>query len=266
MKTGEYRSIFISDVHLGASTCRADYLLEFLRASESDYLYLVGDIFDLWSMRRSVHWHAEHSAVIQTIVQKARNGTRVIYIPGNHDEAARDLVGSDIHGVEVLARADHVTMDGRRLLVSHGDEFDAMVTHNRLATLLGDHAYYVLLKLNGPVNRLRAWLGYPYWSLSAHIKNRVTPAREYIDRFEAAAAHRARLEDYDGYICGHIHQAALKRIDGVLYCNCGDWMEHCTALTEDTQGNLELLHWPMQRTNTQALSARKVDIPLRSAA
>ncbi|SIT69187.1 UDP-2,3-diacylglucosamine pyrophosphatase LpxH [Ectothiorhodosinus mongolicus] len=247
MQTLDRRSIFISDFHLGSAACRADYLLEFLRHTESDYLYLVGDIFDLWSMRRSVHWKGEHSAVIQTILHKARKGTRVIYIPGNHDEAVRDLIGSVFHGIHIQQRAEHTTLSGRRLLVSHGDEFDGMVTHNRLARLLGDSAYKILLRLNRPLNAVRAKLGYPYWSLSAHIKGRVGMAREYVARFEQAAVGRALAEDYDGFVCGHIHKAALSQHEHLLYANCGDWVEHCTAITEDMDGNLELLHWPSVR-------------------
>lgn len=239
----ECRSIFISDVHLGTRECRAEYLLDFLESSLCDHLYLVGDIFDLWSMRRRVFWSAEHSAVIQALLDKAQSGTRVIYIPGNHDGALRVFAGTEFQGIRVRLEAEHLTADGRRFLVSHGDEFDALVRHNRLVKALGDGAYQMLLRLNRHYNRWRGYMGHPYWSLSAHVKNRVTRARRYMRRFEEAAAGEAVRRSYDGYICGHIHKAGIEPIQGVLYCNDGDWVEHCTALTEDYQGNLHLLHW-----------------------
>ncbi|MCG5496966.1 UDP-2,3-diacylglucosamine diphosphatase [Ectothiorhodospira haloalkaliphila] len=237
------RSIFLSDVHLGTRQSRADYLLDFLESTECESLYLVGDIFDLWSMKRSVYWSTDHSAVIQCILDKAQAGTRVIYIPGNHDEALRAFVGTVFQGVSVQRQAEHVTADGRRFLVSHGDEFDTLVKHNRLAKALGDGAYKVLLRINQAYNAWRMRMGHSYWSLSGHVKTRVGKAREYIRRFEAAAAGRAAERNYDGYICGHIHKAGIERIDGVLYCNDGDWVEHCTALLEDFQGNIRLMHW-----------------------
>jgi UDP-2,3-diacylglucosamine pyrophosphatase LpxH len=254
-----YRSIFVSDVHLGTRDCRAEYLLDFLDSTQSEYLYLVGDIFDFWSMRRSVHWTAAHSAVVQKVLQKARGGTRVIYIPGNHDELCRDFAGTDFQGVQVRLSARHVTADGRRFHVSHGDEFDAVVRHNRWLHWIGDGAYTLLLRLNRGFNRLRRFLGRPYWSLSAYLKGRVNNAVKYVRRYEHAAAGAADHLQVDGYICGHIHKAGIRRINGVLYCNDGDWVEHCTALTEDFEGNLQIVHWADHKHVAVASRGEEID-------
>ncbi len=238
-----YRSIFISDVHLGTRNCKADYLLDFLRTSESDFLYLVGDIFDLWEMKKRVFWTESQNAIIGEIIRKSESGTKVIYIPGNHDMWFREMVGSEYRGIRIMLNAEHTTADGRRFFVSHGDEFDTLVRHNRLLLLIGDHAYNWLLKINRLINRLRHLVGKPYWSLSAWLKTRVNNANQYIEKFESVASEQARNGDYNGYICGHIHKSGIRNIQGVLYCNDGDWVEHCTALTEDDNGWLKLLHW-----------------------
>lgn len=238
-----YRSIFISDVHLGTRNCKADYLLDFLQTSESDFLYLVGDIFDLWEMKKRVFWTESQNAIIGEIIRKSESGTNVIYIPGNHDMWFREMVGSEYRGIRIMLNAEHITADGRRFFVSHGDEFDTLVRHNRLLLLIGDHAYNWLLKINRLINRLRNLVGKPYWSLSAWLKTRVNNANQYIEKFESVASEHARKGDYNGYICGHIHKSGIRNIQGVLYCNDGDWVEHCTALTEDENGWLKLLHW-----------------------
>lgn len=239
-----YRSIFVSDVHLGTRDCRADYLLDFLRSTRSDYLYLVGDIFDFWAMRRRVYWTPAQSAIIQEIFKKAEQGTQVIYIPGNHDSLCREFIGSEYNGVKIQGDAVHVGADGRRFYVSHGDELDGMVKHNRLLKYIGDQAYGWLLNLNRKYNLARQRFGHPYWSLSVYIKTRVKNAQRYINEFERAAAYQARHHHgCDGYIGGHIHKAGIEHIDGVVYCNDGDWVEHCTALAEDDNGTLQLLHW-----------------------
>jgi len=243
MGTLRCRSVFISDVHLGTRECRADYLLDFLNKVRCEHLYLVGDIFDLWSMRRTVYWTAHQSAVMQRILHMARNGVRVTYIPGNHDECLRDFAGSEFYGVQVRLNAEHVSADGRRFFVSHGDEFDGDVRHNALLKAVGDGAYQMLLKGNRVYNAWRHRRGHGYWSLSAWLKTRVGNARAYIRKFEEAAAREALRGGYDGYICGHIHKAGIEQIDGVLYCNDGDWVEHCTTLVEDFSGTMQLLHW-----------------------
>ncbi len=238
-----YRTIWISDVHLGTRGCKAHYLLEFLRHTESDALYLVGDIIDGWRMKRSWYWHQTHNDVIQKLLRKARKGTRVVYIPGNHDEALRDYVDMQFGGVTVLPEVVHETADGKRLLVIHGDHFDGIVQYARWLALLGDTAYNLALTLNTGFNHVRHRLGLPYWSLSAYLKHKVKNAVEYISNYESAIAEEARRRGVDGVVCGHIHHAEIRRIDGVLYCNDGDWVESCTALVEHHDGCLEILRW-----------------------
>ncbi len=240
---GRYRSIFISDIHLGTRGCKSEFLLDFLKHTDSDYLYLVGDIFDGWRMQKSWYWHQTHNDVIQKLLRKARKGTKVVYIPGNHDEAMRDYVDLQLGGVILLSEAVHITADGRQLLVLHGDAFDGIARYANWLALLGDSAYNVALAFNHWFNRARLRLGYPYWSLSAYLKTKVKNAVSYISDFEQAVAAEARRRGADGVVCGHIHKAAIHEIEGVLYCNDGDWVESCTALVEHFDGNLEILNW-----------------------
>ena len=238
-----FRAIWISDIHLGTRGCNAEILMDFLRRTESDYLYLVGDIIDLWRMRKSWHWRQIHNDVIQKVLRKARKGTRVIYIPGNHDEYFRDLGRRRFGRVAVLPEAYHVTADGRRFLVLHGDQFDGIVKHARWLAFVGDGAYNLALSMNIWFNYARRKLGFSYWSLSAYLKHKVKNAVEYISRFEEAVVAEARRRGADGVIAGHIHTAEIREIDGIVYCNDGDWVESCTALVEHHDGKLEVLHW-----------------------
>ncbi len=242
-----YRSIWISDIHLGTRGCKADFLLDFLKHNESDYLYLVGDIIDCWRLRRTWYWHQAHNDVVQKLLRKARKGTHVVYVPGNHDEPLRDYTEMQFGGVTVLEEAIHVTADGRRLLVLHGDKFDGIVKYARWLAILGDRAYTMILALNHWYNLARRHLGYPYWSLSAYIKGRVKDAVRYIDDFEIAIAEEARQRGVDGVVCGHIHKAEIRRFGPILYCNDGDWVESCTALVEHADGRLEILDWAALR-------------------
>ena len=239
---GRYRALFISDTHLGTPGCQAFALLGFLRRTESDYLYLVGDIVDGWQLKRRWYWHQTHNDLIQKVLRKARKGTQVIYIPGNHDEAARHFVGVAFGGIAIMEEAVHVTLDGRRLLVTHGDLFDGVVQCAKWLALLGDVLYTFTLKLNQHVNAVRARLGLRYWSLSQFLKHKVKNAVSYITAFEAAVAHEAKRRGLDGVVCGHIHKAEIREIDGVLYCNDGDWVESLTALAETFEGELVILH------------------------
>ena len=243
-----YRSIWISDVHLGTRGCKAEFLLDFLKNNESDYLYLVGDIIDCWRLRRAWYWHQSHNDVVQKLLRKARKGTKVIYVPGNHDEPLRDYTEMHFGGVEVVEEAIHVTADGRRLLVLHGDKFDGIVKYARWLAILGDHAYNALLALNHWYNLWRRWFGYPYWSLSAYLKRQVKDAVRYVDDFELALAEEARRRGVDGVVCGHIHKAEIRKVGPVLYCNDGDWVESCTALVEHGDGRLEILEWANLRS------------------
>jgi len=237
-----YRAIWISDIHLGTRGCKADYLLEFLRHSESEYLYLVGDIIDGWQLKRAWFWAQSHNDVVQKVLRKARKGTKVIYIPGNHDEALRDYTDMQFGGITVLSEAVHETADGKRLLVMHGDQFDGIVKYARWLAVLGDSAYNVALAMNHWLNLVRRRLGQPYWSLSAYLKHKVKNAVQYISDFELAVAAEAARRGVDGVVCGHIHKAEMRRIGQMLYCNDGDWVESCTALVEFDNGNLEILH------------------------
>lgn len=235
------RTVFISDIHLGTPGCQAKALLQFLRDVECDTLYLVGDIVDGWQLRRSWHWPQAHNDVVQKLLRKVRKGTRVVFVPGNHDEFARRYVGHTFGGVEVVHDAMHTTADGRRLWVTHGDHFDGVVQCARWLAHLGDRAYEFTLKVNRWFNSLRARLGLPYWSLSRYLKFKVKRAVSYVSDFETAVAHEARRRGADGVVCGHIHHAEMRTIDGVLYCNDGDWVESLTALVEHADGRLELI-------------------------
>jgi UDP-2,3-diacylglucosamine pyrophosphatase LpxH len=241
--TFRFRSVFISDVHLGFRGCRADYLLDFLHSIETEQLYLVGDIIDLWSLKQSFFWPQAHNNVIRIILGKAKRGTRVIYIPGNHDRVFRHYDGMVFGNVEVHLQAIHETADGRRFLVLHGDEFDSVIRASPLLEALGNRAYSTVLRLNRYVNFFRNRCGYPYWSLAAFLKHKVKNAVQYIANFEQAIASEAKRRGADGAICGHIHRAGITSLNGVLYCNDGDWVESCTTLTEDFEGRLSLLRW-----------------------
>ena len=243
MEPRRYRSIWISDVHLGTRGCQAELLLDFLKYSESDYLYLVGDIVDGWRLKRSWYWAQSHNDVVQKLLRKARKGTKVIYVPGNHDEALRDYVDNHFGGVYVTEEAIHTTADGRRLLVLHGDQFDGVVKYAKWIALLGDWAYNVMIAVNLWFNRIRRRFGFGYWSLSAYLKGKVKNAVQFIDNFERAVADEARRRQVDGVVCGHIHKAEIREIDGILYCNDGDWVESCTAMVEHQDGRLEIVHW-----------------------
>ena len=249
-----FRAIFISDCHLGTPGCQAAALLEFLRCTESDFLYLVGDIIDGWQLKRRWYWHQLHNDVVQKVLRKARKGTQVFYVPGNHDEAARHYVGVDFGGVAIREEATHVTIRGRRLLVTHGDLFDAVVTGAKWLALLGDRLYTFTLKLNQHFNALRARLGLPYWSLSQFLKFKVKNAVSYITAFEEALAREARTRGFDGVVCGHIHHAEIRDIGGVLYCNSGDWVESLTALVETDDGTLSIVRWHEAAIATAVLS------------
>ena len=242
-----YRTVWISDVHLGTRGCQADLLLDFLNEVTADTYYLVGDIIDGWRLKKSWHWPESHHAVITTIMDKAKNGAKVIFVPGNHDEFAREFVDMTFGHIEVKMNDIHETADGKRLLVIHGDEFDGVVKYARWLAYLGDTAYNFAITLNRYYNGIRRRLGYGYWSLSAYLKNRVKNAVQFICNFENAVAHAAAKRKVDGVVCGHIHHAEKRMIGDVLYCNDGDWVESCTALVEDMNGKLELLHWAEMR-------------------
>ena len=238
-----YRTIWISDIHLGTRGCNAVMLLDFLRSVECDVLYLVGDILDGWRLRKGWYWPDAHNEVVRRILKMAHGGTRVILIAGNHDEMLRPYAGMSFGGVEVALDAIHQTADGRRLLVTHGDSFDSVVLYARWLAFLGDKAYSVLLRLNVVLNAVRRRFQLPYWSLSAYLKKRVKNAVQFIGAYEEAVAHAARDCHVDGVVCGHIHSAEIRQIGDITYYNDGDWVESCTALAEAADGTISLIDW-----------------------
>ena len=261
----DYRTIWISDVHLGTRGCQAEFLLDFLKHNHAETYYLVGDIFDGWRMKKSWYWTQAHNDVIQKLLRKARKGAQIIYIPGNHDEALRDFSASALQfgGIALQDEAIHVTADGKRLLVIHGDAFDGVVKYAKWLALLGDWAYTAMLGCNLIFNRIRRRLGYGYWSLSAYLKGKVKNAVEFIGDYERTVAEEARRRGVDGIVCGHIHKAEMRMIDGILYCNDGDWVESCTALVEHLDGRLEIIHWMEQRA-FDPLTRRLVGTPVEA--
>ncbi len=251
-----YRSVFISDVHLGTPDCQAELLAEFLDSLTCERLFLVGDIVDGWRLKKGWRWPASHDAVAQRLLAFAQAGVRVTYVPGNHDDRLRDFTGAHFAGVEVMREAVHETADGRRLLVAHGDDFDILARGPFLKSWIGDAAYKALVAANTLLNRARRALGLGYWSLAAQVKSALGRARRYIVTFEEGAAEAARRRGLDGVICGHIHRAALRRIGEVLYANDGDWVESCTALVEHVDGRLEILDWAARRGSSMIAASR----------
>lgn len=238
------RSIFLSDIHLGTRACQADRLLDFLRNYSAENVFLIGDIVDFWSMSRGIHWTPAQNTFVQKILRRARRGERVVFIPGNHDEALREYAGVAFGDIVVVPEHVHELADGRRFLLLHGDEFDQITRHHRWVAILGDMAYNTLVLANGTLSRIRRRLGRPgYWSLAGYAKRRVKKALQFIFDFEDAAIHSARQRGLDGIICGHIHSAALRDIGGLTYVNCGDWVDSCTAIVEHGDGRLELVAW-----------------------
>ncbi len=248
-----FRTIWISDIHLGTRGCAAELLIDFLDSTDSETMYLVGDIIDGWRLKKKFYWPAAHNDIIWRILKRAKRGTRIVYIPGNHDEMFRQFEGMSFGGVDIRRKAIHTTADGRKLLVLHGDEFDAIMLSHRWLAFVGDQAYATLMRCNHAVNKVRSWLGKPYWSLSKTAKHKVKNAVEFIGRFEDAVAHEAALRGVDGVVCGHIHHAEERPIAGVTYYNDGDWVEGCTALVEHFDGRMEVIHWVDEMAKRDAI-------------
>jgi UDP-2,3-diacylglucosamine pyrophosphatase LpxH len=256
------RALFISDIHLGTRAAQAEPLLDFLRHCEADTIYLVGDIVDFWKVRRGPHWPQTHNDVVQKLIRRARKGTRVVLIPGNHDEGLRDYAGLRFGGIEIRTDIVHETAKGRRYLVMHGDEFDIVVRTARWLAYLGDHGYEFALWLNQPLNWVRRHLGLGFWSLSAYLKYRVKGAVAFIGAFEEAVATEARRRGVNGVICGHIHHASDRAFAGIHYLNCGDWVESCTAIVETYDGELRLVAWGNRSLNGRAGAAPEAVAPM----
>jgi UDP-2,3-diacylglucosamine pyrophosphatase LpxH len=252
-----FRTIWISDIHLGTKGCNADMLIDFLDSTDSETMYLVGDIIDGWRLKKRFYWPAEHNDVVWRILKRAKRGTRIVYIPGNHDEMFRQFTGLDFGGVEIRRKAIHETADGKRLLVLHGDEFDAVMLAHRWLAHLGDMAYELLMGLNRWVNAVRRRLDLPYWSLSKMAKHKVKNAVEFISHFEEVVAEQAGKRGVDGVVCGHIHTAEIREIEGIDYYNDGDWVEGCTALVEHFDGRMEILHWADEMAMRDAVAEER---------
>jgi UDP-2,3-diacylglucosamine pyrophosphatase LpxH len=254
-----YRTIWLSDIHLGSSGCQAEYLLDFLKYNESEYMYLVGDIIDGWQLKKGWYWPQAHNDVVQKLLRKARKGTQVIYVPGNHDEAARQFCDLAFGDIQVRGESFHTTLTGKRLWIVHGDLFDGVIQHAKWLAYLGDSAYTAILTLNRWFNRIRSSLGFEYWSLSQYLKHQVKNAVNFISSFEHAMTEEARRRGCDGVVCGHIHKAEIREIDGILYCNDGDWVESLSALVETLDGELKVIYWTvMQSPATQPRKAREL--------
>lgn len=238
-----YRSVFISDTHLGTKAARVDLLLDFLKTVRCEQLYLVGDIVDGWQLQRNWYWDTTHNDVVRRVLKMAKHGVKVVYVPGNHDEGLRGFEGNDLAGVSLEPELVFEGATGKRYWVLHGDQFDGVVKYAKWLAHVGDRAYSMLLRLNTMVNGMRRVLGYDYWSLSAYLKHKVKNAVEYIGKYEEAVAAEAKRRGVDGVICGHIHHAEKRVFDGIEYMNDGDWVESCTALVEDEQGEFHILHW-----------------------
>jgi len=243
-KPQHYRTIFLSDIHLGTRGCQAERLTAFLKFHTCDRLYLVGDIIDGWRLKSGFYWPQSHSNVMRRFLTASKRGTEVVYVTGNHDEFLRRYADMQLGNVQVVNRAKHVTADGSELLVVHGDEFDVITRYHRWIAFAGDIGYSLLLRLNRYINSIRRKFGLGHWSLSAWLKYKVKRAVSYISEFEAAIARRCRIEGFDGVVCGHIHHAEITDLEGVRYMNCGDWVESCTALVEDEDGTFSIVHWP----------------------
>jgi len=244
------RSIFLSDIHLGTRGCQAERLLGFLREFESDHLFLVGDIIDFWAMGRSIQWSRPQNTLVQKVLRRARHGDKVVFIPGNHDEALREYEGTTFGDILVAFEWVHVTADGKRLLLIHGDEFDQVMRHHRWVAILGDVGYNLLVRFNAWVSWVRRTLRMRgYWSLAGYAKRKIKTAVNFINDFENSVIHSVRDRGLDGVVCGHIHSAAIQNINGLLYINCGDWVDSCTAIVEHLDGRLELIEWRHEALN-----------------
>ena len=269
LPTSHWRTLFISDVHLGTRGCQAELLLDFLKHNRADTIYLVGDMVDGWRLKSGWYWPQSHNDVVQKLLRRGRKGTRLIYIPGNHDEFMRDYLGQHFGGVEVINQIVHTAADGRKMLVIHGDQFDVVVMHARWLAYFGDWAYELALWSNTWFNRLRRMLGLPYWSFSAWAKLKVKNAVNFIGSFEETLAAEAEKQGVDGVICGHIHHAAIRQIGKITYLNTGDFVESCTAIAENEDGRFEILHWQKlasQQAEANEAAASAKSSPARVAA
>lgn len=256
------RSVFISDVHLGTRACQAERLLDFLRNYPSEHLFLIGDIVDFWAMNRGIQWKSAHNTVVQKVLRRARHGETVIFIPGNHDEALRQYAGTSFGNIRVEREWVHQGANGRRYLLVHGDEYDQVTLHHRWVAVLGDCAYNLLVRLNVGLSYARRVLRRSgYWSLAGYAKRKMKTAVNFVFEFEDSVAHSARQRGFDGVICGHIHCAEKRRVGGIEYLNCGDWVDSCSAIVEHFDGRMEVIHWTGEPRSFSEMAAREAEYP-----
>ena len=257
------RALFLSDIHLGSRACRAEHLLSFIKDFDAEYIFLIGDIVDFWAMSRGVYWPTAHNTVVQKILRKARHHVNVFLIPGNHDEALREYVGSSFGGISLVRDYIHTGADGKRYILLHGDEFDQVTTYHRWVSILGDVSYSLLVHLNRVLSLIRRKLGLSgHWSLADYAKRNVLQAVSFISDFEHSVVRNVKRRGLDGVICGHIHTPAIKRIDGVTYINCGDWVDSCTAIVEHYDGRMQLVRWTHAATSVLPCAEAIAETPL----
>ncbi|WP_162653131.1 UDP-2,3-diacylglucosamine diphosphatase [Lentilitoribacter sp. Alg239-R112] len=257
----QYRALFLSDIHLGTRGCQAEMLLDFLREYDAEYIYLVGDIFDGWRLRKGWYWPQSHNDVVQKILRKGRKGSKIIYVPGNHDEVMRNYLGTHFGGIDVKEKDIYTALSGEKFLIIHGDQFDMVVMNAKWLAYLGDWAYETILKINTSVNRIKRLWGGQYWSLSRWAKHKVKSAVNFIGDYEAVLSSEAEKADVNGIICGHIHHPAMHDVNGIKYINTGDWVESCTAVIEHLDGTFELIEWSkVTRLRTEARSSKKMQL------
>ena len=243
MAKTHYRTLWLSDIHLGSQDCKAEQLLDFLDSCTFDTLYLNGDIIDMWALQKQFRWPKAHNQLLHRLIAFSDQGVRVIYLPGNHDEPAQKYDGMVFGSIDIHRQTIHTTASGKKLLLVHGDQFDNEVCFGRLQSWIGDKGYTVLMFLNRWYNRIRSKLGYNYWSLAGYIKSHIRGANHAIDRYRSAALKRADSLNLDGIVCGHIHHPEMTQEKGLSYYNSGDWVENCSALIEDEKGEIELVFW-----------------------
>jgi UDP-2,3-diacylglucosamine pyrophosphatase LpxH len=267
MKTQHHRAVWLSDLHLGSKDCKVDFLLDFFNSITTDTLYLVGDIVDMWQMSKQFHWPEKHNEVLHKIMHMSQNGTRVVYLPGNHDAPIQTYDGMAFGNVDIEREVVHTMANGKRYLVLHGDQFDGDVTLGKFETWLGDKAYTLLLILNRWYNRFRQWKTGDYWSLAGYIKQHIRGANAAIARYRHACCAHAKAKRLDGVICGHIHHPESEIVEGVHYINDGDWVENCSVLVESHNGELTLFNWvhEMQSRKSFSLIPTNSNLPDKAA-
>ncbi|GIU54071.1 UDP-2,3-diacylglucosamine diphosphatase [Shewanella sp. KT0246] len=255
-----FNALWLSDVHLGSLDCKAEFLLNLLSQTQANQIYLVGDIIDIWALKKRVYWPESHNLVLQKLLQLAKDGTQIKYIPGNHDEAFKSYTDFHFWGITMANQYVHQCINGEKVLMLHGDQFDSEVCISRTYAKLGDHLYDVLLFLNRKLHQIRHACGFSYWSLASYVKLRVNKAQHAIDMYRDAVLRYAKTQDVQVVVCGHIHQPELSIHDDIIYANDGDWVENCTLIAETLTGELQLLRWSDESSTTKVLKQFQLNL------